>query len=48
LVPQDKEGIVTVKTNQAIIIAYYPDTVQPGEAAKVVQQLADYLIGNKY
>jgi len=43
-----KEGVVVVKTKQAIIVARYPDTVQPGEAAKVVEQLADYLIGVGY
>lgn len=45
---QGKEGIVTVKTKQAILVAHYPETIQPGEAAKVVEQLADYLIGVGY
>ncbi|KAL7275809.1 profilin, required for normal timing of actin polymerization in response to thermal stress [Rhizina undulata] len=43
-----KEGICCVKTKQAILVAHYPETVQPGEAAKVVEQLADYLIGVGY
>lgn len=38
------EGIVAVKTKQTILIgAYGPPTV-PGEAVKVVEALADYLI----
>lgn len=45
---QGKEGIVTVKTKQAILVAHYPDVVQPGEAAKTVEQLADYLLGVGY
>jgi profilin len=43
-----KEGIVVVKTKQAILVAHYPETVQPGEAATVVERLADYLIGVGY
>ncbi|KAL0632680.1 profilin, required for normal timing of actin polymerization in response to thermal stress [Maublancomyces gigas] len=43
-----KEGIISVKTKQAILVAHYPDTVQPGEAAKTVEQLADYLLGVGY
>lgn len=46
--PQGKEGLVTVKTKQAVLVAHYPETVQPGEAAKVVEALADYLIGVGY
>ena len=37
-----------VKTKQAILVTHYPETIQPGEAAKVVEQLADYLIGVGY
>jgi profilin len=47
-VGQNKEGIVCVKTKQAILVAHYPETVQPGEAAKIVEALADYLIGVGY
>ncbi|KAI5782709.1 profilin [Geopyxis carbonaria] len=43
-----KVGVCCVKTKQAVLIASYPETVQPGEAAKVVEQLADYLIGVGY
>ncbi|RPA96419.1 profilin [Choiromyces venosus 120613-1] len=41
---QLKTGIICVKTKQAILVAHFPDTVQPGEAASVVEKLADYLI----
>ncbi|KAI9803111.1 MAG: profilin, required for normal timing of actin polymerization in response to thermal stress [Piccolia ochrophora] len=43
-----KEGIVIVKTNQAILVTHYGETVQPGVAANTVEQLADYLIGVGY
>ncbi|KAF2153731.1 profilin [Myriangium duriaei CBS 260.36] len=43
-----KEGIVIVKTVQAILVTHYPETVQPGSAANTVEQLADYLIGVGY
>jgi profilin len=45
---QDKHGIVCVKTKQALLVAHYPDSVQPGEAAKLVEALGDYLIGVGY
>lgn len=48
LMAQGKEGIVCVKTKQAILIAHYPESTQPGEAAKITEQLADYLIGVGY
>ncbi|KAL8678520.1 MAG: hypothetical protein Q9186_005128 [Xanthomendoza sp. 1 TL-2023] len=43
-----KEGVVAVKTQQAILVAHYPDTVQPGAAATTVEQLGDYLISVGY
>ncbi|KAA6412885.1 MAG: profilin ii [Lasallia pustulata] len=43
-----KEGIVIVKTQQAILITHYPESVQPGSAANTVEQLGDYLIGLGY
>ncbi|KAF2761379.1 profilin-A [Pseudovirgaria hyperparasitica] len=43
-----KEGIVIVQTTQALLIAHYPETVQPGAAANTVEQLADYLTGLGY
>ncbi len=40
--------MVIVKTKQAILVAHYPETVQPGGAANTVEQLADYLISVGY
>jgi profilin len=37
-----------VKTKAAVLIGVYDETVQPGEATKVVEQLADYLISVNY
>ena len=45
---QGKEGVMIVKTKQALLIAHYPETVQPGEAATTVEKLGDYLIGLGY
>lgn len=45
---QGKEGVVIVKTKQAILIGHYPESVQPGGAATTVEKLADYLIGVGY
>ncbi|WPH02773.1 Hypothetical protein R9X50_00564100 [Acrodontium crateriforme] len=39
-----REGVVIVKTTQAILVTHYPETVQPGAAANTVEQLGDYLI----
>ena len=41
---QGREGVVIVKTTQAILVTHYPETVQPGAAANTVEQLGDYLI----
>lgn len=43
-----EEGIVAVRTKQALLIAHYGPTVQPGAAATTVEKLADYLIGVGY
>jgi len=43
-----REGIVIVKTQQAILVTHYPETVQPGQATTTVEQLGDYLIGVGY
>ena len=48
MLAQGKEGIVIVKTNQAILLAHYPETVTAGVATNVVEQLADYLISVGY
>ena len=45
---QGKEGVMCVKTQQAILVAHYPETVVPGNATTVVEKLADYLIGVGY
>ncbi|CAI4051596.1 hypothetical protein SKDZ_15G2680 [Saccharomyces kudriavzevii ZP591] len=44
----DAEGVICVRTKQTVIISHYPPTVQAGEATKIVEQLADYLIGVQY
>ena len=42
------QNMIIVKTKQAILIGVYDDKTQPGEAAKIVEQLADYLISVSY
>ncbi|GAA6025626.1 hypothetical protein JCM11491_007149 [Sporobolomyces phaffii] len=42
------DGIVVVKTTQAILVAEYSHPTLPGEATKIVEQLADYLINVGY
>lgn len=44
----DAEGVVCVRTKQTVLVAHYPPSVQAGEATKIVEQLADYLIGVQY
>eukprot|EP01097_Dermamoeba_algensis_P002568 TRINITY_DN2022_c0_g2_i2.p1 TRINITY_DN2022_c0_g2~~TRINITY_DN2022_c0_g2_i2.p1 ORF type:complete len:140 (-),score=27.25 TRINITY_DN2022_c0_g2_i2:63-437(-) len=43
-----KGGIATAKTGQAIIVGRYDETLQPGNAANIVEKLADYLRENGY
>ncbi|RDL31444.1 uncharacterized protein BP5553_09653 [Venustampulla echinocandica] len=43
-----REGIVIVKTTQAILIAHYKDGMIAGNCATTVEQLADYLISTGY
>ncbi|EHK97432.1 Profilin (actin-binding protein) [Glarea lozoyensis ATCC 20868] len=43
-----KEGVVIVKTTQAILVAHYNETQQSGNTVTVVEQLADYLISTGY
>jgi len=43
-----REGIVIVKTQQAILVTHYPETIQPGAATTTVEALGDYLIGVGY
>ncbi|KAG2179163.1 hypothetical protein INT43_002013 [Umbelopsis isabellina] len=42
------DGVVIVKTVQAILVGVYDDKVTPGNATKVVEGLADYLISVNY
>ncbi|KAA8902837.1 hypothetical protein TRICI_005822 [Trichomonascus ciferrii] len=44
----DDTGIVAVRTKQAVIVGHYAAPVVAGEATKVVEQLADYLISVGY
>lgn len=45
---QGKEGVCITLTKQAILVAHYGESVQPGGAAKTVEQLGDYLINVGY
>ncbi|KAI9302453.1 profilin, partial [Cunninghamella echinulata] len=45
---KNSDGVVVVKTTQAIIIGTYKEGIQPGNCAKVVEGLADYLISVGY
>ncbi|KAI9101239.1 profilin [Phlyctochytrium arcticum] len=45
---QGAGGIIAVKTKQAVLVTQYNTPVQPGEATKVVEALADYLISVQY
>jgi len=45
---QGRDGVVIVKTNQAILIAHYNESMIAGNAATTVEQLADYLISTGY
>lgn len=42
------QGVMCVKTKQAIIIAHYPDGIQAGGAANVIEKMGDYLISVGY
>ncbi|CDK29469.1 unnamed protein product [Kuraishia capsulata CBS 1993] len=48
LIRADPRSIYGKHTKQAILIGHYPTGVQAGEATKIVEQLADYLIGVGY
>eukprot|EP01132_Coremiostelium_polycephalum_P001950 gene1950-2386_t len=41
-------GVILVKTNQTIIVGFYNEKQQPGNASNVTEKLADYLIDNGY
>ncbi len=42
------DGILIVKTKQAILVAVYVAPIQAAEATPVVEGLADYLISVNY
>jgi profilin len=48
VIQQGRDGVVIVKTTQAILIAHYKDGMIAGNAATTVEQLADYLISTGY
>ena len=39
-----EDGVVCVRTNQTILIAHYSKPVTAGEAIKVTEAMADYLV----
>ncbi|CAO3697365.1 unnamed protein product [Rhizopus stolonifer] len=45
---KNADGVCIVKTTQAILVATYKDGIQPGNCAKIVEGLADYLISVGY
>merc|ERR1711942_439173 len=45
---QGKSGVHVVKTNQAVILGLYDDSMQPAEASTVTETLGDYLKGVGY
>ena len=48
MLKQGREGIVIVKTKQALLITHYPESVQPGQATNTVEKLGEYLSGVGY
>jgi len=45
---QGSNGVICVKTSKCVLIGIYDDKIQPGQAASVVEKLADYLIDSGY
>lgn len=45
---QDAQGVVCVRTKQAILLAHYPPSIVAGDATTVVEKLANYLISVGY
>ncbi|XP_045597772.1 profilin-1A [Procambarus clarkii] len=43
-----QNGVHICKTKSAIIIGYYEDPIQPGQCAKEVENVAEYLKGQNY
>lgn len=44
----DQDGVVAIRTAQTILIAHYAYPVSAGEAVKVAEAMADYLISVNY
>lgn len=44
----EQDGLICVRTNQTILIAHYSNPVTAGEAIKVAEAMADYLISVNY
>ncbi|GAA5958405.1 hypothetical protein JCM21900_002184 [Sporobolomyces salmonicolor] len=42
------DGIILVKTTQSVLVAEYAHPTVPGDATKIVEELADYLISVGY
>jgi len=42
------DGIIVVKTKQAILVAVYEQPIQAAEATPIVEGVADYLISVNY
>ncbi|SAM09419.1 hypothetical protein [Absidia glauca] len=42
------DGVCAVKTTQAVLVGVYKEGIQPGSCTKVVEGLADYLLGVGY
>lgn len=42
------DGLCIVRTNQAVLVGVYASPILPGEANKIVEGLADYLISVGY
>ncbi|SPO26778.1 probable PFY1 - profilin [Ustilago trichophora] len=45
---QGADGLVAVKTNQAVLVCVYVAPIVPGEANKVAEGLGDYLVSVGY
>ncbi|CDR88521.1 probable PFY1-profilin [Sporisorium scitamineum] len=45
---QGGDGLVAVKTNQAVLVCVYVAPIVPGEANKVAEGLGDYLVSVGY
>ncbi|KAK0544068.1 profilin, required for normal timing of actin polymerization in response to thermal stress [Tilletia horrida] len=45
---QGPDGVILVKTNQAVLVGIYVSPTQPGDATKTIENLGDYLIQNGF